>query len=372
MKICKEGNRMACGYHEGVAIKGIACAVPDQKRDSAYWHKVFGQEAVDKFVAMTGVKRVCQTLKEQTASDLAFVAAETLLTQKNIDKDTIGVIIFVTQGPDYRLPATAFVLQHRLNLPEDCICFDVNLGCSGYVNGLNIVASLMKDSDIDRALLLVGDTSTKGISPEDKSSAMLFGDAGSCTLLERVSSKEARIDFHFRSDGNRFKAIVKPAGAYRNLNAPQERTLWKVDGNVRSDYETYMNGADVFTFTISEVPKLINEFLETTGTTVDDYDSFIMHQANLYILRQIGKKCKIPKEKMPISMDRFGNTSVTSIPLTLSDYYGDTIGQKISAFLCGFGVGLSWGIVTAKIDSKDILPVIYTSDFYGEGGVSHG
>jgi len=363
---------MAYGHHEGVAIKGIACAVPDQKRDSAYWHEVFGQEAVDKFVAMTGVKRVCQALKEQTASDLAFVAAEELLTQKKIDKDTIGALIFVTQGPDYRLPATAFVLQHRLNLPEDCICFDVNLGCSGYVNGLNIVSSLMKDSDIQRALLIVGDTSTKGISPEDKSSAMLFGDAGSCTLLERVSSEEARIDFHLRSDGNRFKAIVKPAGAYRNMNAPRERTLWKVDDNVRSDYETYMNGADVFTFTISEVPKLINEFLEATQTTVDDYDCFAMHQANLYILRHIAKKCKIPKEKMPISMDRFGNTSVTSIPLTLSDSYGDATGQTIGAFLCGFGVGLSWGIVTAKIDSEDIFPVKYTNDFYCGGAVSHG
>jgi 3-oxoacyl-[acyl-carrier-protein] synthase-3 len=361
---------MAKGCFKRIAIKGIACAVPDKIKTANYWYDIFGQEAVDKFVKMTGVKRVCQSSEEQTASDLAFVAAQALLKQKNIDPQSIGALIFISQCPDYRLPATACVLQYRLSLPEDCICFDVNLGCSGYVNGINIAASLMNASNINRALLLVGDTSSKGISHEDKSSAMLFGDAGGATLLEKDNESENNIIFHLRTDGSRFKAIIKPAGAYRNRNASRERVVWNVDGNVRSDYETYMNGADVFSFTISEVPKLIKEVMTNENTTVDDYDCFVMHQANLYILKQIAKKIKIPNTKMPVSMDRFGNTSVTSIPLTLADKYGGEV-QKIKALMCGFGVGLSWGVVSTEINTADILPVIHTNDYFKEGGVSH-
>ncbi|MFT4326880.1 MAG: 3-oxoacyl-ACP synthase III family protein, partial [Candidatus Woesearchaeota archaeon] len=150
-----------------------------------------------------------------------------------------------------------------------------------------------------------------------------------------------------------------------------ERTLWPVDGNIRSDYETYMNGTDVFTFTISEVPKLIKDFLNETETTVNEYDCFAMHQANLYILRQVAKKTKIPQEKMPISMDRFGNTSVTSIPLSITDAYGEETEGNLNLFLCGFGVGLSWGVVSGKIDKSDVLPIIYSDEYYTDGGVSH-
>lgn len=362
---------MAKGKIVDISIKGIACAVPNQVRDASFWHAKFGEEAVDKFTKMTGVKRVCQSVREQTASDLAYVAAERLLKEKQIDPKSIGALVFISQGPDYRMPATAFVLQHRLGISEDSICFDVNLGCSGYVNGITIVGSLMNSSNVDRALLLVGDTSTKGISSEDKSSAMLFGDAGSATLLEKDNSATSGLSYHMRSDGNRFKAIIKPAGAYRNINAPRERTLWPVDGNIRSDYETYMNGTDVFTFTISEVPKLIKDFFHETETTVNEYDCFAMHQANLYILRQVAKKTKIPQEKMPISMDRFGNTSVTSIPLSITDAYGEETEGNLNLFLCGFGVGLSWGIVSGKIDKSDVLPIIYSDEYYTDGGVSH-
>lgn len=228
----------------------------------------------------------------------------------------------------------------------------------------------MSTSNINRALLLVGDTSSKGISSEDKSSAMLFGDAGAGTLLEKETGIENEIAFHLKTDGSRFKAIIKPAGAYRNRNASRDRVVWNVDGNVRSDYETYMNGADVFTFTISEVPRLIKEFMTHRNTTVEDYDCFVMHQANLYILRQIAKRIKVSVNKMPITLDRFGNTSVTSIPLTLADKYGCEI-KKIKALMCGFGVGLSWGVVSTEIDTGDILPIIHTGDYYREGGVSH-
>jgi 3-oxoacyl-[acyl-carrier-protein] synthase III len=363
---------MAKGIFKGILIKGIACAVPNNKKDIKFWYKKFGKESVDKFVKMTGINSIYRSYEKQTASDLAFVAAKQLLQHKKINPKNIGALIFISQGPDYRIPATAFVLQHRLSLPEDCLCFDVNLGCSGYIYGLNIVASLMKQSNIKKALLLVGDTPTKNISSEDKSTAMLFGDSGAATLLERSENTTDEMLYHFRSDGNRFKALIRLAGAYRNMNVTKERVLW-ADGNVRSYYETYMSGTDIFIFSITEVPKLIKEFLLENNKVVTDYDNFIFHQANFYILKQIAKKVKIPFEKMPISMDRYGNTSVTSIPLTLADQYGGYTDSGIkNIFMCGFGVGLSWGVVTAKIKIKDILPLITTDDYFKDGEIEHG
>ena len=183
---------MAKGFLKGISIKEIACTVPNNKKTSEDWYKKFGTESVKKFVKMTGVSSVYHSYKQQTASDLAFVAAKTLLEYKKINPKSIGALVFVTQSANYRLPSTAFVLQYRLDLPEDCICFDVNLGCTGYVYDINIAASLMINSNIDSALLLVGDTSSKSVSSEDKSAAMLFGDGGAATLLKKATVKKMK------------------------------------------------------------------------------------------------------------------------------------------------------------------------------------
>ncbi len=361
---------MITAKFDNLKISGIACSVPSKKEVIMdKYSKIFGEDSVSKFSKMTGVVSRNVSLKEQTASDLAFKSAEFLLNKKNINSDSIGAIVFVTQTPDYRIPATACVLHTRLNLSKDCIAFDVNLGCSGYVYGLHILSSLMTNSNIARGLLLVADTSTKSIAPEDSTSVMLFGDSGSATLIEKTNTNVC-MNMGFRTDGEGFKAIIIPAGAYRNLASPKERTMWG-DGNVRSDYDLYMNGTDVFSFTISEVPKLINEFMDYTNTNPDSYDSLIMHQANLYILKQVAKRCKFPFEKVPISMDRYGNTSVTSIPLTLSDKYGDKNDKTIKALLAGFGIGLSWGVVSTEINARDIYPIIVTDEYYKEGSVDH-
>lgn len=353
---------------EGIAIRGVSCAVPDNKVDNTVFYEKFGQENVDSFVKMTGVKSTYRTPEEQTASDLCYVAADNLLKQKNISPEEIGACIFISQTPDYRLPATACVLHKRLGLSKNCMAFDVNLGCSGWVYGVNIVGSLMKTTDIDKALLLFGDTSIKTTSPEDKSSIMLFGEAGSATLL--VKEDGSRIFGELMTDGEGFKAIIMPSGAYRNRNGSHELTVWG-DGNIRSDYDGYMNGTDVFSFTITQVPKMIKRHLQEAGKSPEDYESLVLHQANLYILQQISKKTKFPMDNIPISMDRFGNTSGTSIPLTLCDAYGKADGHNLKLLMCGFGIGLSWGVAEAEINSDDILPIVFTNDHYTEGGVSH-
>ena len=354
-----------------IKFVGISTAVPKNREVlSEKYGEIFGADAVAQFSKKTGVVERRVATEEQTSSDLAYVAADRLLNDKKIDKTQIGICVYVTQTPDYRIPATACVLHKRLNLTKDCIVFDVNLGCSGYVYGLQIVSSLMQSTNCRYGLLLVGDTSNKLIAPEDKTSTMLFGDSGSASLFEKIE-KAPEINTSYRTDGDGFKAIIIPAGAYRNRSASHERVKW-ADGSERSDYDLFMNGVDVFTFSINEVPQLINEFVEVNRMDKDTFDCYVFHQANVYIFKQLIKSAKIPKEKLHISMDRYGNTSVTSIPLTLCDKYGlENNGVDRYIFSCGFGIGLSWGIATFTINENDILPIIETDDYFKEGNVSH-
>lgn len=359
---------MINGSFNNIRIDGIATVVPRNKEDIfEKYADVFGEASVKQFVKTVGVKERRVAKEKQTSSDLAYIAAEKIIKHKNINKDDIGILIFVTQTPDYRIPATACVLHKRLGLSKNCIAYDINLGCSGYVYGLHTICSLLQSSDTNIALLCVGDTSNKGIAPNDKSAAMLFGDSGSATLLKKELNAPA-ITTGYMTDGNGFKAIIIPAGAYRNRECGHERTIWS-DGNERSDYDLYMNGVDVFSFTISEVPDMIKQFLVNAN---DIYDAYMFHQANLFILKQLIKLCRLPKEKVHISMDRYGNTSVTSIPLTISDRYGkDERDSEVSIFACGFGIGLSWGVCSFKVRPSDILSIEESDEYYEDGEVSH-
>lgn len=352
----------------GVEIAGIATAVPTREVLVDSFADKFGSDAVQKFKKVAGINKLHWAGKHQTASDLGYVAARELLQAKKVDPTTIDALIMVTQCPDYKVPATACVLHKRLGLPTDCIAFDVNLGCSGYVYGLQILCSCMQTSNIKRALLIVGDTSSKSISPQDRSAIMLFGDSGSATLLEK-NEEASEIVGAFRTDGTGYRAIIVQAGAFRNPNGSSEPCVWG-DGNIRSDYDLYMNGTDVFNFSISEVPALLNEFMAYQGTSPDNYDCLVLHQANLFILKQVAKRTGFSMDKVQISLDDFGNTSVTSIPLTLSKNYGQMgPGEEIRALMSGFGIGLSWGVVSTRIKTENILPIVFTDEFYTEGGI---
>lgn len=359
---------MNIGSLPDVAVVGISCAVPNNLISTENYADAFNPDDIAKFIKLTGIKQRYIVNPYQTASDLCFKAALSLMEKKGWDKSSIDVLVFVSQTPDFRLPATACVLHKRLGLKQECIAFDVNLGCSGYVYGLQIVGSLMQNGTAKRALLLCGDTISKYLSPNDRSATMLFGDAGSATALEKVPGET--INFSMRTKGEGYKSIIIPAGACRRMNGKYERT--EIDeGIYRNEYDLAMDGAEVFNFTISEVPKSINEFLQHNDESIDSYDAFVFHQANLFILNHIAKKLKIPQEKMPVSIDRFGNTSVASIPLTITDLYMKRKnspmrpdGSRDRLLLSGFGVGLSWGVVSFNIDPKACLPLIYTDEVF--------
>jgi 3-oxoacyl-[acyl-carrier-protein] synthase-3 len=349
-----------------IKIAGIACAVPEEEVSVDSLASIFGQEAVSKFQALTGIHRFRRTHDRQTASDLGFAAAKHLLAAKAINPAEIGAIIFVSHSTDYLRPATACVLHKRLGLSKECAAFDVNLGCSAYPYGLFQAASLILNSDIDTALLICAETLSKLVAPKDRSTAPLFGDCGTATLL-RKSEQEGGLKGIVRTDGSGYRAVIVPAGGFRNRFAPSQTLQWP-DGNERSLYDIYMDGASVFHFTITQVPELLNDFLAKCDVSLNQYDCLALHQANLLILKQIARKLNVSMEKVPISLDRYGNTSSASIPLTLCDAYSSCLSRdRIRVLMCGFGVGLSLGVASVEVSTDDLLPVITTAECFDEG-----
>lgn len=358
---------MAFFHSNGISIGGISCAVPDNRVTVESFEAVFGKEIPQKFTTGTGIKAMYKALPEQTASDLATAAAENLFRNTGIDRNEIGLMVLVTQSPDYRRPSSASVVQKRLKLPIDCACMEINLGCSGFVYGLQAASNMMAASDTKYGLLLMGETASKLVDPLDKSIVMMYGDAGAAILLQR--NKEAQITTLLRSDGERFRSIILPAGGFRDMNPPHDRFVCN-DDIERSLYDIYMDGTSVFSFSISDVPKAIQDYLERTKTTTDDYDLFVFHQANQFIIKQISKKLKLPKEKVPISLDEYGNTGGISIPITLCANFGNHSSDSFRVFMAGFGIGLSWGVTSTDIDTSCIYPIIKTQDYYKEGKIT--
>ena len=345
---------MTTGILKNVEIKGISCAVPDHIIKSEEYNDIFGVESVRKFVNMTGVKTRYVALDEQCTSDMCYIAAKKLMENLNWEYSSIDALILITQTPDYAVPATACVLQHRLGLSEDCIAFDINLGCSAYVYGIWLAATMISTQDIERVLLLVGDTSNFGINPNDSATAMLFGDGGTATALERTEGKELK--YFLKTKGSGFRNIIVPAGHARSRS--------KINAE-SSEYELSMNGSEIFTFAITDVPRSINSFMSKYNIDKNEVDMYVFHQANQFILKHLSKKLNIPMEKVPISIDRYGNTSGESIPLTLVDALGSEESKEtIKLFLCGFGIGLSWGAIYLEMDKSVCLPMIFTNYYF--------
>lgn len=352
-----------------VAIEAITCAVPKNKVKVDSFSERFGENVTSKFTESTGISQMFKALPKQTAGDLAYAAAENLFKKYEVDKNKIGALVLVTQSPDYRRPATACVLQKRLGLPIDCAAMDVSLGCSGFVYGLQMAGSLMATSDMEYALLLIGETASKLVHPMDKSIVMMYGDAGAAILLKKKPGEV--IQTLLKSDGNRFQSIVLPAGGFRDMNPDHEKFMCS-DGNERSLYDIYMDGIAVFSFSITDVPETIKEYLTVIGKEVNEYDMVFLHQANQFILKQVARKIRAKRDQVPISLDRYGNTGGISIPLTLCDQFGEDADGRVNVLMCGFGIGLSWGVTSAVLDKSKIFQIIETDDYFAEGKFEPG
>ena len=321
---------------EGVALRGVVSAAPKRVVGNEAFEDRFGAEGVADVVKMIGVEQRRIAEPSQTTGDLCFEAAKVLVDRLGWATDSIDGLIFVSQTPDYRLPATACSLHGRLGLSTHCQALDVGLGCSGYVYGLWLAATLIK-AGLKRVLVLAGDTSSRLVDPNDRATAILFGDAGSATALEGDSTA-AVMHFRLGSDGTGARHLVIPEGAYRTGESDER---WPVGYDPTC---LYMDGAEVFTFTLKAVPKLVRETLDDAGLTPTDVDAYALHQANRFMLRHLAKKIGAGEERVPINIDRFGNTSSATIPLVLTTDLAQRITSAPSRLmLVGFGVGFSWG-----------------------------
>lgn len=356
---------MAIFNFNNIKVSGISTVIPKNIVKTESYFSLFGQEEVEKFMEMTGITETRRTSEHQTASDMAYKAADHLLKKKGIDPKEIGALVFGTHSPDYRRPASAFIVQKRLGMSTEAAVFDISLGCSSTVYGLQVVASMMSNSDINKALLIIGDTAGKTTNPKDRASIMLIGEASVAILLEKEEGAHP-ITSLMRSDGEGYRYLIVPGGGYRNLNASHDEVVCN-DGNLRSLHNSFMQGMSVFTFTISDVPRAIKDYFELTQTNVDSYDCFAFHQANMLILKQIAKKLKIPEDKMPVTLPKFGNSSGASQIVTLCDTYGHVENKLIKVMLIGFGVGISWGVTSLSINTSDIFPIEEDDSVFEEG-----
>ena len=355
---------MAFFLFDSVAIIGISTAVPKNRVYTEDFIEQFGEKHIRKFIKTTGVKERRVALEHQTASDLGYVAARNLLIKKNIPTDDLGILVFASHGPDYRRPATACVLQHRLGLSESCACFDINLGCSAFVYAIQTVSAMLCCSNVEHALLIVGDTNTKITYSKDESMVLLTGDAASAILLEKRSGSSLAATLI--SEGDKWKNIIVPAGGFRNLHGDNAPMIF-ADGIERTLYHLFMDGFGVFQWTIGKVPEIICNHMESARVSIEGIDCFGIHQANKYILEQLKKRLKIPEEKIPISLEKYGNTSSASVPLTLCNTYGKIQSGKVNVLICGFGVGLSCGVMNTMLQISDIYPIIETDEYFEEG-----
>lgn len=333
---------------ENIAIKGIAAAVPVQEESNREYDLITEQER-KLLIKTIGVESRHVVKKSGlTTADLGLAAAEKLLKETGTSQEDIQILVFVSQTPDYFLPASSILLQNKLGLSKTCMAFDINLGCSGYVYGLSAISSIMSVSKIKKGLLITGDISSLGAPREDKSVFPLFGDAATATLLEYEEGHE-KMSFSLQSDGSGYEAIIVREGGMRKpLTRESFDIIEKEKGISRAPRNLELNGMAVFNFSVTEVPKNIEDFFQKTGTSPESYDYFIMHQANLLMNETIRKKLKFPAEKVPYTLAKYGNTSSASIPLTIVSELKDKASSTLSLLLCGFGVGLSWGTVSLK------------------------
>jgi 3-oxoacyl-[acyl-carrier-protein] synthase-3 len=345
---------MALITYQDIGIAGISAAVPSNVIDNTKYTQYFDEQSVLEIVEKTGIRQRRFAPEGICSSDLCFAAAEQLIADMQIDKSEIDLLVFISQTPDYRMPATSVILQHRLGLKKTTAAFDINLGCSAFIYGLSVVFAMVQAGGIRKALLLDGETRSRVYHPKDRKTAFLFGDGGVAAIIE-ANEKYGPSYFSLNSDGSKESLIKMDAGGYRNPSSVDTLKEKVVDelGNIRTDEHGYMNGAEVFNFVLLEIPSNIKATLQYAGVGQEDIDYFLFHQANSYMNSYLAKKLKLPEDKVPSCIENFGNTSSVSIPLTMVSQMKETLPKSNTLLLSGFGVGMSWA--TCVLNSPGIF-----------------
>ena len=337
----------------GARVAGIVSCLPSQQLDNSHFHDTFGKGTVDDVTEMIGVQSRRRADTNTTTRDLCRTAGERLLAGLAWDPASVDALIFVSQTPDYRLPASACALQAELGISTSCIAFDINLGCSGYPYALWLGMSMVQTGAARRVLLAVGDTISKIVDPADRATALLFGDAGTVTAIEAGDAGDIA-HFIFGTDGRGAANLIVPRGGFKDHALSGDPRLAGRDAA-----SLYMDGGEIFNFTLRTVPALVARTAAQAGADIESYDAFLFHQANMFMLKHLAKKAKLPADRVPINIDSFGNTSSASIPLLMTTDMAEALRtgrQRLAMF--GFGVGYSWASASLSVGKLRICETI--------------
>jgi len=344
---------MGVAFLEGVTIDGISACVPKTEIDNLTFGRELYGDDIESLIRTTGVsKRRVSKEGEITALDLSVYAAHKLFEYGNYSRGDFSGVIFVTQTPDNLMPNNATYCQELLGLSEEIAAFDINIACSGYPFGLFAAGSLAKSTG-KPVLLLDGETNSHYVSPKDKVTALLFGDAGTASVVSPNASGGIWT-FDFETIGSKRSALIIPDGGYRNrINKYSSQYKQCEDGGFRRPIDMYMNGMDVYNFVAKNVPKRIKALIERANESSASIDWLVLHQANEYMLKQVARSVKIPWERVPISIGKYGNSSSPTVPITLCSELKDELENANikSIIMAGFGAGLSIGAVHMKLGS---------------------
>lgn len=346
-----------------IKIVGLSAGVPETVIETDTYD-LMSPEQIEHFLESTGVERRRRASANQCTSDLCVAAANQLIEELEWDRQEVDLLVFASHTGDYKLPSTSCILQNRLGLPTECMAFDINHGCSGFLYGLSIIANLMSTGSFKKGLLLVGNTQSKNVNYEDKSTYMIFGDAGAVAALEYAPEGGDSLDFHFMTDGSKLESVYVPHGGYRHPIAPESFVVEDCgDGIRRNKTNLIMNGTDVFGFANKHLPRSVKALVEHYGIDKGkDVDYFVMHQANKYLCDRVLKKAEIPAEKAFFSYKNFGNSSGASIPLTMVTEMKDILGTDARKNILSTAIGGGFSIASAmmkvgKIHCPDLVIV---------------
>ena len=335
---------MTCYSASGPRLCGIVTALPPKVVENRDLSGAFGPDIMAKIIATTGIERR-PVADRHTVSELGAVAARRLLERLDWAPASIGLLVVVTQTPDYPLPSTAALMQAALGLGTGTIAFDVGLGCSGYVYGLSVATAMMQSAGIQRALLVTGDMTTRMVSHGNRTLEPLFGDAVAVTALER--SEDGRIAFDLGTDGTGAPYLISKTGGLAEPGTP----------------ELFMDGTQVMAFSLKQVAPSILRALEASGRPIADIDRVVLHQANAMMMKTLGHKIKASDDQMVYAIRDYGNTSSASIPLALCDYFGKRpFTDDVALLLCGFGVGWSWATAVWHTPAPQVYEIVRVAE----------
>ena len=331
-------------------IKAISYYLPENVLTNEQLAQEFPEWTVEKIASKIGVRKRHIASADETSLDMAEKAVNGFFEEHKIDRSSIDFILLCTQSPDYFLPTSACILQDRLGLSTSCGALDFNQGCSGFVYGLSLAKGLIAGNIAKDVLLITSETYSKHLHPKDKGNRTIFGDAAAVTLISTEGFAEIQ-NFSLGTDGSGYQNLIVKSGALRMSDKKYEVKFDESNNPISDDF-LYMNGSEIFNFTLESVPLLVEDVLKKNSIEKDNIDLFIFHQANKYMLNFLRKKGKIEEEKFYYCLENFGNTVSSTIPIALKEAQAEGL-LKGNILLAGFGVGYSWGGVVLRCDNMN-------------------